>query len=173
MAWLQSPSVEYETSRPAIRPTSLCVRCFPAGGRFEAALHRRFEPARIRGEWFGYKYLPVILAFGEGLAEDALEAYDESGAAPEVILDGLGFRGFRELQALRADLWKLWRDGHNSRSIAQWLYLPEEEVEFHMEALFRDWLRSRGLNERQIALRVAAARRSGYGSDDFWMGRAA
>ena len=102
-------------------PTTLGLRhVLPGGPKLESALHRRFEPARIRGEWFGHRYLPVILAFAEGLAEDAVDAYDDSGAPPELVLDGLGFRGVRELAALRAEIHRLIQARHSRENFALW-----------------------------------------------------
>lgn len=45
-------------------PRELLLRHVLPGDRaMEAQLHARFEPARIRGEWFGREYLPVITTF--------------------------------------------------------------------------------------------------------------
>jgi hypothetical protein len=125
-------------------PTQLELRhVLPGASDLEGALHRRFEPALIRGEWYGRKYLPVILAFGEGLARDAVEAYDGSGVPPLLVLDGLGFRGQREVGALRTEIDRLRRDGHTRENMATWLHLPIEEVEFHLEALAGERLRAK------------------------------
>ena len=128
----------------------------------ESALHRRFEPARIRGEWFGHRYLPVILAFAEGLAEDAVDAYDDSGAPPELVLDGLGFCGVRELAALRAEIHRLIQARHSRENIALWLHLPMEEVEFHLEAIAAENAGSSGKRRSDRSLLEESRLRSRY-----------
>jgi hypothetical protein len=93
----------------------------------EKKLHTRFEPARIRGEWFGKDYLPVIAAFAGGVADRMVQAYDGSGAPPRLI--GGDVRSDTELGSLRTEIERMWLAGHEVTEIARYLWLDQEEVE--------------------------------------------
>lgn len=51
----QRRAPELQTGNPHELPLRHVV---PGDRAMENRLHRRFEPARIRGEWFGREYLP-------------------------------------------------------------------------------------------------------------------
>jgi hypothetical protein len=124
------------SNRPARRapelqtgnPRELLLRHVVPGDRaMEDQLHRRFEPARIRGEWFGREYLPVISAFAGGLADRMVHAYDGSGVPPR--LTGGDVRTATEVDRIRTDIERLWLAGHDVSAIAELVWLAEEEVE--------------------------------------------
>lgn len=109
-------------------PRELLLRHVVPGDRaMEKQLHRRFEPALIRGEWFGREYLPVIRAFAGGLADRMVHSYDGSGLPPG--LSGGHVRTAKELRRIRADIERLWVEGHEISAIADFTWLGEEEVE--------------------------------------------
>jgi Meiotically Up-regulated Gene 113 (MUG113) protein len=109
-------------------PRELLMRhVIPGNLAVEQQLHQRFEPARIRGEWFGREYLPVIIAFAGGLADRMVHAYDGSGVPPR--LTGGDVRTAAELDRIRADIERLWLAGHDTTAIARLTWFTEEEVE--------------------------------------------
>jgi hypothetical protein len=93
----------------------------------EQTLHERFEPARIRGEWFGLEYLPVIITFAGGLADRMVSAYDDSGVPPQLV--GGDVRAASELDRIRADIERMWLAGHDEAAIAEFTWLAVNEVE--------------------------------------------
>lgn len=112
-------------------PRELLLRhVIPGDMAVEKQLHVRFEPARIRGEWFGREYLPVILSFAGGLADEMIWAYDGSGRAP--ILRGAQLRTAAEIQRIRRDIDRHWSYGHIVPEIAAYLSLEEDEVRDHL-----------------------------------------
>jgi hypothetical protein len=118
-------------------PTELHLRhVVPGDRRTEAVLHHRFEPARIRGEWFGdvidADYLAIILAFAEGLAEEMVHRYD--GSTP-VLMHGASIRTPTEVERIRSDIARLWARGHVAADIAEVLKLVEGEVAEHLDAM--------------------------------------
>jgi hypothetical protein len=109
-------------------PRELFLRHVIPGDRaVENQLHKRFEPARIRGEWFGREYLPVIVAFAGGLANRMLENYDGSRQAPRLI--GGDVRSPTELDRIRADIERLVVAGHDHKTIAELTWLDEREIQ--------------------------------------------
>lgn len=109
-------------------PRELVLRHVVPGDRaMESQLHRRFEPARIRGEWFGREYLPVIMSFAGGLADRMVHAYDDGGTPPRLI--GGDVRTARELERIRSEIERLWLAGHDVPAIAQLAWLSEDEVQ--------------------------------------------
>lgn len=109
-------------------PRELLLRHVVPGDRsVEKQLHNRFEPARIRGEWFGREYLPIIIAFSGGLADRMVHAYDGSGAPPFLV--GGDVRTAGELGRIRADIERLWLAGHDLRAIAELTWIAEDDVE--------------------------------------------
>jgi hypothetical protein len=108
-------------------PRELFLRHVIPGDRaVEHQLHDRFEPARVRGEWFGREYLPVIVAFAGGMAHRMLESYDGSGQPPRLI--GGDVRSRSELDRIRADIERLVLAGHDRRTIAELTWLDENDV---------------------------------------------
>lgn len=115
-------------------PDELVMRhVIPGSLEVEQRLHQRFEPARIRGEWFGREYLPVILAFAGGLADRMLHAYDGSGNPP--ILVGGDVRTEQEIDRIRRDIERLWLVGHDVEAIAEFTWLEPGEVEQQLEQM--------------------------------------
>jgi hypothetical protein len=155
-------------------PDELQLRhVLPGGHSVEERLHRRFEPARIRGEWFGREYLPIILAFAGGLADRMIHAYDGSGSPP--LLSGGDVRTEGEIERIRRDIERLWRVGHDVAAIAEYTWLDVEEVEIHLEDMRRSpvWdVHTRGgcyfAGGRVIprSPRPRPRRRSSHSSDD-------
>jgi len=112
-------------------PDELILRhVIPGDLAAEQRLHHRFEPARIRGEWFGREYLPIILAFAGGLADRMIHTYDGSGTPPE--MSGGDVRTAAEIQRIRRDIECLWRAGHDIDAIAEYTRLEVDEVEQHL-----------------------------------------
>jgi hypothetical protein len=115
-------------------PRELILRhVIPGDTSVERQLHTRFEPARIRGEWFGREYLPVIITFAGGLADRMLQSYDGSGVPPRLI--GGEVRTNSELARIRADIERLWLAGHETPAIARYTWLDQEEVETQLEEM--------------------------------------
>jgi hypothetical protein len=115
-------------------PRELILRhVIPGDTSVERQLHARFEPARIRGEWFGREYLPVIITFAGGLADRMLEAYDGSGIPPRLI--GGEVRMSSELARIRADIERLWLAGFDAPVIARYTWLDVEEVEAQLDEM--------------------------------------
>jgi hypothetical protein len=114
-------------------PDELILRHVVPGTRdLEGRLHHRFRPALIRGEWFGREYLPVILAFGGGLAEQMVRAYDGSGSAP--VVAGTHVLGPRDLRAVRRRV--LEGSKHLLRGeMLKYVDMSEEELDGHLRAL--------------------------------------
>lgn len=112
-------------------PRALELRHVIPGDRvLESDFHRRFEPARIRNEWFGHEYLPVILAFAGGLADRAMHAYDGSGI-PRI--SGANIRTEPEVARIRRDIEARWLRGFTGpEEIAKLLWLDEDEVAYHL-----------------------------------------
>ena len=112
-------------------PDELILRhVIPGDLAAEQRLHHHFEPARIRGEWFGREYLPIILAFAGGLADRMIHTYDGSGTPPE--MSGGDVRTAAEIQRIRRDIECLWRAGHDIDAIAEYTRLEVDEVEQHL-----------------------------------------
>jgi Meiotically up-regulated gene 113 len=108
-------------------PDELLLRhIIPGDLMVERKLHERFEPARIRGEWFGREYLPVIAAFAGGLADSMVHAYDGSGIPPRLV--GGEVRAPSELDRIRGDIERLWLTGHDLATIAEFLWIDEEDI---------------------------------------------
>lgn len=117
-------------------PRELLLRHVLPGDRaIEDQLHRRFAPARIRGEWFGREYLPVIMAFAGGLADRMVQVYDGSGSPPRP--SGGDVRAARELDRIRAEIERLWLAGHDVPAIAQLGRLTEDEVREQLREMRR------------------------------------
>lgn len=115
-------------------PRGLILRHIIPGDRsVEHQLHTRFEPARIRGEWFGREYLPVIATFAGGLAERMLQSYDGSGVPPRLV--GGEVRTASKLARIRADIERLWLAGHDIEAISRYTWLEVEEVEAQLEEM--------------------------------------
>jgi hypothetical protein len=115
-------------------PDELLLRhVIPGDLGVERKLHQRFEPARIRGEWFGREYLPVIAAFAGGLADRMVHAYDGSGSPPRLI--GGDVRAPTELDRMRKEIERLWLAGHEIPAIARFTWLNEEDVEQQLEEM--------------------------------------
>jgi hypothetical protein len=109
-------------------PRDLFLRhVVPGDLSVEQQLHDRFEPARIRGEWFGLEYLPVIVAFAGGLANQMIESYDGSGQPPKLIRGQVRTR--TELDRIRRDIERLRIAGHDIRTIAELTWLDVSEVQ--------------------------------------------
>jgi hypothetical protein len=146
-------------------PDELLLRHVIPGDRaVEASLHQRFEPARIRGEWFGREYLPVIAAFAGGVADRMLQAYDGSGAPPQLV--GGDVRSPTEIDRIRADIERLWLAGHDIEAISRFLWLGEAEVEQQLEVMRKlsiyDVARPGGYDSREgriVAMRAKPRRR--------------
>jgi hypothetical protein len=105
----------------------------PGDTSVERQLHTRFEPARIRGEWFGREYLPVIITFAGGLADRMLQTCYGSGVPPRLI--GGEVRTSSELARIRADIERLWLAGFEVPVIAHYTWLDEEEVEAQLQEM--------------------------------------
>ena len=115
-------------------PRELLLRhVIPGDTAIERQLHSRFEPARIRGEWFGREYLPVIVAFAGGIADRMIHSYDGSGVPPRLV--GGDVRTEAELARMRTDIERLWLDGHDVPAIADYTWLADEEVEDQLEQM--------------------------------------
>jgi hypothetical protein len=115
-------------------PRELVLRhVIPGDTSVERQLHTRFEPARIRGEWFGREYLPVIVTFAGGLADRMLQTYDGSGVPPRLI--GGEVRTASELARIRSDIERLWLAGFEVPVIAHYTWLDEEEVVAQLEEM--------------------------------------
>jgi hypothetical protein len=115
-------------------PDQLHLRhVIPGDRQVERQLHRRFEPARIRLEWFGGEYLPIILAFAGGLADEVIYRHDGSGTPPTV--SGAEVRSDRELLRIHRDIERMWLNGDGPKSIAQILFLDVDEVRRHLKAM--------------------------------------
>jgi hypothetical protein len=136
-------------------PEELLLRhVIPADLATEKQLHTRFKPARIRLEWFGGEYLPVILAFASGLADEMMRAYDGTGQPPAL-------RGGRvlspwDLGKLRRDIERLWRRGHEREQIASFTGLDLDELDAHLREMRRSTLYD--LGGRVIPMPVAGRR---------------
>ena len=102
----------------------------PGGAQLEAALHQRFAPARIRGEWFGAEYLPVILAYASGIAQKAIDADDGSGAAPHVT--PLVARSQAEVLRMRATIERMWLANHDREEIRRCVGISDTEFDAHL-----------------------------------------
>jgi hypothetical protein len=109
----------------------------PGDHNLETALHHRFAPARISGEWFGAEYLQIILAFCAELAREAIEASPD-GNPPSIV--GAQVRGYRETLALRADIERHWRNGHPPDDIARFAGITREELDQHLAEMRRSTL---------------------------------
>jgi Meiotically up-regulated gene 113 len=96
----------------------------------ERELHERFADARIRGEWFGLAYLPLILTFAAGLAHQMVTSYDDSGRPP--VLDGAHIRTPAEIHRLRKEIERILRDGAGIREAAAWTNCSEREIYRHI-----------------------------------------
>jgi hypothetical protein len=111
----------------------------PAIGPLEAALHQRFEPARLRGEWFGNvfdaDYLAVILAFGAGLAETMLERYDGKGDPP--VLSGSIVRSLADIEQVRTCINSMWTNRHDDASITRYPGVDADELLEHLDFMSR------------------------------------
>ena len=115
-------------------PDDLLLRdVVPGQNDLERSLHQRFAPARIRGEWFGAEYLPVILAFAQGLADDAVAAYDHSGHMPTIV--GSFALGDREALKLRGEIERLWIRGLSDGEILKLLDMDQSELTQHLSAM--------------------------------------
>jgi len=115
-------------------PKELLLRgVIPGDLTVERKLHERFEPARIRGEWFGREYLPVIAAFAGGLADSMVHAYDGSGSPPRLV--GGNVRAPGELDRIRAEIERMWLAGHEPPAIAQYMWMDEEDVALQLEEM--------------------------------------
>jgi Meiotically up-regulated gene 113 len=115
-------------------PDELLLRhVIPGDLTVERKLHERFEPARIRGEWFGREYLPVIAAFAAGLADNMVHAYDGSGSPPRLI--GGDVRTAAELDRIRAEIERLWLAGHELAAIARYMWMDEEDIALQLEEM--------------------------------------
>jgi Meiotically Up-regulated Gene 113 (MUG113) protein len=120
-------------------PDELVLRHVVPGDRaVEAQLHARFKPARIRREWFGGEYLPLIMAFAGGLADEMLHRYDGSGRAP--ALSGGRVRSEREVMRIRRDIERLYLAGHSLDAIAYYTRLDRDEMDEHIVAMRRSTL---------------------------------
>jgi Meiotically up-regulated gene 113 len=121
-------------------PRELILRHVIPGDRgVESGLHERFRPARIRGEWFGRRYLSVILTFAAGLADEMVQAYDGSGHAPRLTRGEV--RTAAEIEVIRRDIERLRRDvDARPRDIGKYLRLDPSEVEDHLIELSRSTL---------------------------------
>lgn len=53
----------------------------------ELHLHRRFNDAQVRGEWFGRGYEDVILAFAAGMSEWQLAAHKDGIALDRIVAE--------------------------------------------------------------------------------------
>jgi hypothetical protein len=105
----------------------------PGDSDVEQQFHKRFEPARIRGEWFGREYLPIILAFAGGLADHMIQAYDGSGTPPQLRAGSV--RTDAETVRIRREIERLWRAGHQIEDIAKYAWLEVDEIEYHLEEM--------------------------------------
>jgi hypothetical protein len=119
-------------------PEELVLRSVVPGDRaVEGGMHRRFEPARIRGEWFGAEYLPMIRAYAAGIAEQVLYTHDGSDAPPVIAVDGAVVRSQRDTLRLRAQIERCYTDGHTTPATADLLGMSITEVEYHLDAMQR------------------------------------
>lgn len=117
-------------------PEELLLRhVIPAERATEKQLHTRFEPARIRLEWFGGDYLPVILAFAGGLADEMLHAYDGGGRAPALLGGRVLSEG--DIARLRHDIERLWLRGHSRHRIAAYTGLSLDDLDDHLAEMRR------------------------------------
>jgi hypothetical protein len=115
-------------------PDALFLRhVIPGDLAVEKKLHERFRPARIRGEWFGREYLPVIAAFAGGLADRMVHAYDGSGSPPRLIAGDV--RTTTELDRIRADIERLWLAGHEVPDIARLMWMDDDDIERQLEEM--------------------------------------
>lgn len=115
-------------------PRTLRIRHVIPGDRStEKALHARFEPARIRGEWFGREYLPIILAFASGISEEMIHTYERSGDTPVLAQQGARVRTHREVLRIRKDLERLWLTFGTVSALVSFTGLEEEEVRDHLQ----------------------------------------
>ena len=119
-------------------PRELFLRhVIPGDLTVERGLHQRFAPARIRREWFGGpQYLPIILAFAAGLADEMIHSYDGSGVPK--LLAGANVRTTAELHRIRRDIERRWLNGFTSiKILSELLCLEPEEIEDHLIAMSR------------------------------------
>lgn len=107
----------------------------PGDAELEASLHRRFGTVRIRGEWFGAEYLPIILTYADGLAAEAVANHDGSSTAPTIVEYGDSIRDRGHTRHLRAEIQRLWKAGHRAPAICQFCTLEPDELEAHLNAM--------------------------------------
>jgi hypothetical protein len=120
-------------------PQELFLRhVIPGDLNVERELHHRFRAARIRREWFGREYLPIILAFSAGLADEMVHAYDGAGVAPALCRGEV--RTVSEIERMRRDIERLWFNYHSIPDIAKYLLLDVEEVASQLVAMTRSSL---------------------------------
>jgi hypothetical protein len=133
------------------RELRLC-HVIPGDLSVEKQLHQRFEPARIRGEWFGREYLPVIVSFAGGLADSMVRQYDGSGTPPRLI--GGDVRSESALARIRTDIERLWLKGFSIDTIAELLWLDEDDIELQLDEMRKaeiyDVHRVAGWDERGV-----------------------
>lgn len=144
-------------------PEDLHLRdVIPGAAPLEAAMHQRFAPARIRGEWFGAEYLPVILVYASGLAESAIQVYEGDGERPYVL--GNGARSAQEVLRLRREIERLWLEGHQPDEIARLLAVTADETRDHLAEMRRSTLydvkRPGGYRGKRAPLQESITRRS-------------
>ncbi len=117
-------------------PRELFLRhVVPGDLKVERGLHQRFAPARIRREWFGGpEYLPIILAFAGGLAQEMIRSYDGSGTP--TLFAGANVRTDAEMHRIRRDIEHRWLKGFTSLPVlADLLWLEKREIEDHLIAM--------------------------------------
>lgn len=128
----------------------------PGDSTVETMMHHRFAAARIRGEWFGAEYLPLVLAYADALASEAVLAHDGGKYAPDVSERGSRVLDVDEREYLRREIERLWRTGHEAAEIACYLGLLPDDVEGHMSEMRKSTLYD--LRYRNVPQRYPARR---------------
>lgn len=114
-------------------PTELVLRdVVPGDLVLEKALHQRFEPARIRGEWFGAEFLALIRVYAESIAQAAVASFD--GNNVPVILGSM-VRKPREVEEIRKRIESLWKEGHSQSEIPSLVGVDNVEFQSHIIAM--------------------------------------
>jgi hypothetical protein len=134
----------------------------PGDSTLESTMHQRFADARIRGEWFGADYLPLILAYAEGIAESAVLEHDGGPSAPVVTAGGTRVRDDDTVLHARREIERLWLDGHTVTEIARYLTIAPIEIREHMEAMRKTsiYTLDRKLSPTHHGMRQATTRRA-------------
>lgn len=107
----------------------------PGASREERKMHHRFAEARIRGEWFGRIYLPLILTYADGMAMAAHLSHDGSSRPPAIDYNAQGFISDRENRIIRVEIEQLWQAGHDDAEIRHLTGLESAEYDDHVAAM--------------------------------------